>query len=57
MAPDDELTDPDEIEITEEMIEAGASVLFGFQTLTRFEWSWAEEVFRAMWEAHRRSAD
>ena len=35
-------------EITPEMIEAGAYLLRGFQTTTRFEDDWAEEVYRAM---------
>lgn len=37
-----------EIEITPEMIEAGASVLCGFNTYYSGEEHWAEEVYRAM---------
>lgn len=37
-----------EIEVTPEMIEAGASVLCGFETYSTGEASWAEEVSRAM---------
>jgi hypothetical protein len=39
---------PDEIEVTPEMIEAGARLLCGYETLTRDEAHWAEEVYRAM---------
>ena len=38
----------EEIKITPEMIEAGASVLCGFNTYFTGEAYWAEEVFRAM---------
>jgi hypothetical protein len=37
-----------EIEITPEMIEAGAAVLCRFETFTASEEYWAEEVYRAM---------
>lgn len=37
-----------EIEITPEMLDAGASVLCGFETETADERYWAEEVYRAM---------
>ena len=40
--------------ITPEMIEAGASVLWGFETETAGEEYWAEEVYRAMEEARRK---
>ena len=39
----------DEIEITPEMLEAGAEVLFSFQTATTDEEAWARRVFLAMW--------
>ena len=39
----------DEIEITPEMIEAGAAILYGYETLTRGEEWWAVEVYRSMW--------
>jgi hypothetical protein len=38
----------EEIEITPEMIEAGASVRCGFETFTVSEEYWAEMVYRAM---------
>jgi len=38
----------DDIEITPEMIEAGASILCHFQTETAGEDYWAEEVYKAM---------
>jgi hypothetical protein len=41
--------DNEEPEITPEMIEAGASVLCGFETLTASEGYWAELVYRAMY--------
>jgi hypothetical protein len=37
-----------EIEVTPEMIEAGAAVLCGFETETADESFWAKEVFLAM---------
>ncbi len=37
-----------EIEVTPEMIEAGASVLYGMETAFAGEEFWAEEVYRAM---------
>jgi len=43
----------DEIEITPEMIEAGASVLFGFETFFADEELWAARVFETMVRAHR----
>ena len=42
---------PAMIEVTPDMIKAGASVLYGFDTLTRSEASWAEDVFLAMLKA------
>ncbi len=44
----------EEIEITPEMIEAGASVLCGFETLTASESYWAEMVYRAMHSVAKR---
>ena len=38
----------DEIRITPEMIEAGASVLYRMELLFAGEEFWAEEVYRAM---------
>ena len=38
----------DEIEITPEMIDAGAAVLAGFETYFSDEEMWAERVYRAM---------
>lgn len=38
------------IVITDKMIEAGVRVLCGYETLTRGEAYWAEEVYRAMRE-------
>jgi hypothetical protein len=38
----------DGVEITPEMIEAGASVLCRFETFTAGETYWAAEVYRAM---------
>jgi hypothetical protein len=38
----------EKIEITPEMIEAGASVLCRFETFTAGESYWAEEVYKAM---------
>jgi hypothetical protein len=43
----------DEIEITSGMIEAGASVLCAYETLTAGEEYWAKAVYRAM-ESRRR---
>ena len=40
--------DVSEIEVTPEMIEAGAFLLCGFQTTTLDEEHWAEAVYRAM---------
>lgn len=40
----------EEIEITPEMIEAGARVLIGFETETCSERYWAQEVYLAMRE-------
>jgi hypothetical protein len=40
-----------EIEITPEMIEAGACVLCRFETFTADEEYWAKEVYRAMRKA------
>jgi hypothetical protein len=37
-----------EIEVTPEMIAAGAAVLCRFETFTASEAYWAEEVYRAM---------
>jgi hypothetical protein len=42
-----------EDEITPEMIQAGARVLYGFETLTADETYWAVEVYRAMRRAAR----
>jgi hypothetical protein len=42
-----------EDEITPEMIRAGASVLYGFETQTADEAYWAVEVYRAMRRAAR----
>ena len=42
-----------EIEITPEMIEAGASILYGMELAFAREEYWAEEVYRAM-DAKRR---
>lgn len=39
--------------ITPAMTEAGAKVLCRFETLTRDEASWAEEVYLSMWKAAR----
>jgi hypothetical protein len=46
-----------EIEITPEMIEAGAGVLCGFETETTDETYWARKVYIAMREAapHRKN--
>jgi hypothetical protein len=46
-----------EIEITSEMIEAGAGVLCGFETETTDEMYWAKKVYIAMREVapHRRN--
>ena len=41
------------IEVTEEMIEAGASVLCGFHTLFADEGAWAREIYLAMETARR----
>lgn len=41
----------EEIEITPEMIEAGASILCGFETETAGEEYWAKKVFLAMMRA------
>ena len=42
------------IEITPEMIEAGASVLYGFETIFSDEELWARKVFESMARAHPR---
>ena len=42
-------------EITPEMIQAGASVLYGFETQTADEAFWAAEVYRAMRRAAQSS--
>jgi hypothetical protein len=39
---------PEEIEVTKEMIEAGAAILMGVSTYFRDEESWAEDVYRTM---------
>jgi hypothetical protein len=44
----DEGRSTEEIEVTPEMIEAGVSVLCGYETLTAGESYWAGEVYRAM---------
>ena len=41
-------TDCDDVEITPEMIEAGASVLYRMELAFAGEEFWAEEVYRAM---------
>jgi hypothetical protein len=46
----------DEIEVTPEMVEAGASVLCGFHTFFADEASWAEDVYRAMEQTRREKA-
>ena len=46
--PDRPASETDEIEITPEMIEAGASVLYRMETAFAWEPFWAEEVYRAM---------
>lgn len=46
--PDAEGSDRPEIEVTPEMIEAGASVLYRMETAFAGEEFWAEEVYRAM---------
>jgi len=38
----------EDTQITEEMLDAGESVLCGFQTMTLDERYWAEAVYRAM---------
>ena len=43
---------PDETEITPEMIEAGADVIFGEREVLT-AWSLAEEVYRAMERARK----
>ena len=43
--------DGEEIELTPEMIEAGASVLCGFSTYFSDEAHWAKEVYKAMVKA------
>ena len=48
MSKDIENVELPEIEVTPEMIEAGASVLFRMETAFAREEFWAEEVFRAM---------
>jgi hypothetical protein len=45
--------EPEEIEVTKEMIEAGAAILMGFSTYFRDEESWAEDVYRAMVAARK----
>lgn len=49
----DDANKPDEIEVTPEMIKAGASVLCSFETLTASEEYWAEKVYKAMSKASR----
>lgn len=39
---------PDEIEVTSAMIEAGAGILYAYETETAGEEYWAERVYRAM---------
>ncbi len=45
---DAKLTDYDDVKITPEMIEAGASVLCSFDTHFTDEACWAKETYRAM---------
>jgi hypothetical protein len=46
----------DEIEVTPEMIEAGASVLYGMETSIVNEHGWAERVYTAMETIRRRDS-
>ncbi len=46
--PDAEGGDRQEIEVTPEMIEAGASVLYGMELAFAGEEFWAKEVYKAM---------
>ena len=45
---DPKSNDCDDVEITPEMIEAGASILYRMETAFAGEEFWAEEVYRAM---------
>ena len=45
---DTENVDVSEIEVTPEMVEAGASVLYGMELAFASEEFWAERVYRAM---------
>ena len=51
----DRATNPEEIEITPEMIEAGVSLLCAFDTTFENENIWAERIFRGMWAAKTRT--
>ena len=45
---DPKLTECDDVEITPEMVEAGASVLYRMEPAFHSEEFWAKEVYRAM---------